>query len=438
SYVPGEAATVPGHEVVARIVAVGEDVQHHRLGERVIVQADWRFLRTAQSNAAFGYNFEGGLQEYVLFDEQVVLEPESRERYLLPVGELGGASALALVEPWACVEHSYVTNERRTIRPAGTLLVVIEPGCAGGRLDAALWSEGKPNTLTVVTPEESVSGACRELNVPVTVVPDIASLADRAFDDIIYFGARADTVEALGKNLANRGLFNIVQCGHRFGRPVSVDVGGVHYGLTRWCGTTGEDASAGYRSIPDCGEVRDGDVILVVGAAGPMGQMHVIRCLCCGAESITLVASDIDTLRLKSLGARGSSLADASGAAFRLMNPREIPSQQKFTYITLMAPVAGLVAQAITRSDEGGRINIFAGIPMGTCSLLDLDAYIARRLWMFGTSGSTIDDMQLVLKKVESGQLDTDYSVGAVAGMAGAIDGIRAVEGRTVAGKIIV
>ena len=57
---------------------------------------------------------------------------------------------------------------------------------------------------------------------------------------------------------------------------------------------------------------------------------------------------------------------------------------------------------------------------------------------MFGTSGSTIDDMKLVLEKVVAGALDTNRSVDAISGMAGAIEGLAAVENRTLAGKIVV
>ena len=46
--------------------------------------------------------------------------------------------------------------------------------------------------------------------------------------------------------------------------------------------------------------------------------------------------------------------------------------------------------------------------------------------------------MKRMLGKVESGQLDTNLSVAAVCGLEGATDGIRAVENRTIAGKIIV
>src|SRR2546423_14127009 len=37
SYAPGEKPVVPGHEVVCRIVAVGVQVKHHKVGERCLV-----------------------------------------------------------------------------------------------------------------------------------------------------------------------------------------------------------------------------------------------------------------------------------------------------------------------------------------------------------------------------------------------------------------
>jgi len=46
--------------------------------------------------------------------------------------------------------------------------------------------------------------------------------------------------------------------------------------------------------------------------------------------------------------------------------------------------------------------------------------------------------MKLMLGKAQSGQLDTNVSVAAISGMEGATDGIRAVENRAIAGKIIV
>ncbi|MCX7915930.1 MAG: alcohol dehydrogenase, partial [Verrucomicrobiae bacterium] len=83
-------------------------------------------------------------------------------------------------------------------------------------------------------------------------------------------------------------------------------------------------------------------------------------------------------------------------------------------------------------------INIFAGIPADKTAAIDLDAYIEKQLYFIGTSGSTLDDLKAVLRKVVNRQLDTNLSVAAISGLDGAIDGIRAVEKNTIPGKILV
>src|SRR5262249_54429624 len=104
----------------------------------------------------------------------------------------------------------------------------------------------------------------------------------------------------------------------------------------------------------------------------------------------------------------------------------------------LMAPLGALVESAIQDAEEGAIINIFAGIPAPTKHELDLDTYIEKRCFMFGTSGSTIEDMRIVLHKVEHERFDTNASIDAIGGIAGAIDGIARVEDRSLAGKIII
>jgi L-sorbose 1-phosphate reductase len=420
SYVPGKLPVVPGHEVACRIVAVGDKVEHHQVGERCLVQTDYRQLPTAAgSTAAFGYNFEGGLQEYSLVDERVVISP-SGDRYLIPVSEKRSASAVALVEPWACVEDSYVTAERNTIKAGGRLLVVVEEGRDAIGIEASMSPAGRSAEVQTISPAAA------------------AALPNEALDDIVYFGADKQTMEALNDKLAPGGIINLVLGGRRIGAPVSVGIGRVHYGGTRWIGTTGRDASESYRAIPSSGEIRPRDKVLIIGAAGPMGQMHVLRTVCLGLPDVRVVGTDFDDARLESLHKKSAPLAEANGVELRLVNPQRRPLGEKFTYFTLMAPVGALVAGAIQDADEGAIINIFAGIPAPTKHDLDLDAYIEKRCFMFGTSGSTIDDMRIVLRKVERDELDTNASLDAISGMAGAIDGMACVENRTLAGKIIV
>ncbi len=420
NYVPQNQPTVPGHEVVGRIVAVGDQVKQHRVGERCLVQADYRQLPTAGgSNAAFGYNFEGGLQEYVLFDERVVVAPDG-DRFLIPVGDEKGASALALVEPWACVEASFVTRERTTIKVGGRLLVVADDPQHLPSLTGCYAPQGPPAEIRTVASDQ------------------VGPLPNEGFDDIVYYGADKATIEQLNDKLANGGILNIVLGGQRIGQPVSVGVGRVHYGMTRWIGTIGHDPAESYQVIPADGEVRDGDRVLVVGAGGPMGQMQVIRIVCLGKSGLQVVGTDFEDARLDSLLCKADPMAKANGVALRLVNPQHTPLEGSFTYFVLMAPIGALVADAIQQADDRAIINIFAGIPATVRHDLDLDRYIEKRGFLFGTSGSTIEDMRIVLRKVEADRLDTNASVDAISGMAGAIEGIAAVEHRTLAGKIIV
>jgi threonine dehydrogenase-like Zn-dependent dehydrogenase len=420
SYLPGNAPVVPGHEVVCRIVAVGDQVRQHKVGERCLVQTDYRQLPTAAgSNAAFGYNFDGGLQEYTLLDERVVIAPNG-DRFLIPVGEERGASAIALVEPWACVEDSYVSIERNHIKPGGRLAIVVDDGRQAKGVAESYSPRGEPADVQTLPPAEA------------------ASLPDESCDDVVYFGSDRATIETLSDKLAPGGIINLVLGGERIGGPASVGVGRVHYGGTRWIGTTGNDASESYRHIPPTGEVRPHDRVLVVGAGGPMGQMHVIRDVCLPAPGVSVVGTDLDDARLETLRAKAEPLARANGAKLRLVNPTQTPLTERFSYFALMAPLGALVASAIQDADDGAIINIFAGIPAPTKYALDLDTYVEKRCFMFGTSGSTIDDMRIVLRKVERDGFDTNASVDAISGMAGAIDGIASVENRTLAGKIIV
>ena len=438
SYQPGNNPTVPGHEVFCTIVCSGDEVSRHKPGEKVLVQTDYRWLKTAGSNSAFGYNIEGGLQEYVLMDERVIVDPNLDESFLIPVEKDLSSSSIALVEPWACVECSYVTEERNTILMNSRLLVVADSDRVIEGLEESFPSEGGPASITTCYPDQGQGKVLENLGVTPELTDSVVGLADEAFDDIVYFGSNKETIEVLNDKLAANGIINIVLGGETIGEDVSVGVGRTHYGMTRWIGTVGTDAAESYRNIPETGEVRFGDNALIVGAAGPMGQMHTIRLVSSGIENLSVIGADFDNDRLATLGEKVNSLAEERGVSLLLINPQETPLEDKFSYFAIMAPVGAVVAQAIKDSTDGALINIFAGIPASVKQEIDLDTYIANRCFMFGTSGSRLSDMKIVLQKVLSGQLNTDRSVDAVSGMAGAIDGIRAVEARSLAGKIIV
>jgi len=432
SYVPGKSPAVPGHETVVKIVAVGPGVESFKPGQRYLVQTDYRWLRTAGSNAAFGYNFEGALQEYVLMDERVITSQQG-DSMLIPVSEELSASAMALVEPWACVEDAYTAVERRKFKPNGRMLVVADINITNDMFADLFKRYGSPSQITWLSKFPAPPG----LDVKETVAK-ISQLPQDSFNDVIYFGSEPKTVEALFAKVAPHGLLNIVLCGGRFGRDIMTMVGRVHYSGIRIVGTIGSNPTESMEYIPQTAEIRPGDKINVIGAGGPLGTMHVIRNICQAVEGVSVFAAELDENRLATLSEIVEPLALKNNIRYRPYNPSKAEVTDAFDYIVLMVPIPQLLADSVKNAAEHSIINIFAGLPVMVTANLSLDTYIEKHLYFTGTSGSNLEDMKQVLAKAESGKLDTNISVGAVCGLDGAIDGIRAVENRSIAGKIIV
>lgn len=420
SYVPDGAPTVPGHEAVVRVVSIGSQVRTVQVGKRYLVQADFRDLKTANSNGAFGYNFEGGLQQFVLLDERVTVS-STGESYLLPVPEERSASQIALVEPWACVEDAFRVAERRDLTRGGTLLLV-----GAGDLDGLDLS--RPARLLCLGTPPSPRFTRVALDSPNQL----------QIDDLLVAGADADQLERLLPLLAKNGLVLIATGGARFGRPVTVPVGRVHYGNIRLAATTGTRFTDALAIIPSTGELRPGDHVNVVGAGGPMGVMAMVRAIASSRRGSLVEGGVRNAARAEALRSRVAPFASARGVEVRLFNTVGETPRGTVDYCFLMAPAPELLPGIIAEAAQRGIINVFAGIPADVPCPIDLDAVAAKQLYFIGTSGSTLEDMRVVLGKVLDGSLDTNLSVGAVSGMAGAIAGLTAVREKTIAGKIIV
>lgn len=424
SYVPDAAPTVPGHEVVLRVAAIGADVHSVAVGKRYLVQADFRDLKTAASNGAFGYNFEGGLQQWVLLDERVTVAANG-DSYLLPVPDNRGASQIALVEPWACVEDAFRVHERQGLKPEGRLLIVAPAGTTldldgvdSSRCRARFASGITAPGFTAITLEELPS-------------------AD-SFDDILIAGADPALIERLFPQLANDGLLTLVTGGACFGRAVTIALGRVHYGNVRITTTVSRRAADALAAIPHNGELRAGDHVHVIGAGGPMGVMAMVRAVASSQPGAVIEGGVRNAARADALRRRIAPFASSRQVNVRIFDPSQEKPSAAVNYAFLMAPVPALIPGLFAEAAKHGIINLFAGIPANVPCTVDLDIIVAKQLYLIGTSGSTLDDMRVVLGKVLNNTLDTDLSVAAISGMAGAIDGLAAVRDKGIAGKIVV
>ncbi len=430
AYVPGEKPTVPGHEPVVEIIAVGDKVERFKVGERYMIQADWRWIETANSNGAFGYNFEGALQEYVLLDERIIISPDGTSMLLSAPADQRAASAFALSEPWACGEDAYQEVQRQGLKEGGSLLIVSE--AQGDKEAAHKFFRENPEPAERVRVVLKPGGCTCE-----GALTSLEEVPDNHFDDIIYFGSDADVMGSLFAKGKKGALFITCQCGGTFGKPVMTAVGGVHYRGFRIVGTPGGDVMAALSSIPERCEMRKGDNVNIIGAAGPMGVTHVIRDLCVG-DGVTVYAADLSDERLEALAKIAEPTAAANGTTYVGYNPTKTQQDIKFDLQVVMAPVPALVATAVTSCAPKGIIDIFAGIPADKYGEVDLDTYCANQLYFVGTSGSTMEDIEIVLNHVAEGDIDTNVSVAAISGLNDAVLGIRKVEKQEVPGKIMV
>jgi hypothetical protein len=343
------------------------------------------------------------------------------------------SSAVALIEPLACVENSYTGKERRLIKPNGEMLIVADVILTTNDLAELFKQYGRPGKITWFSQYEPPKG----FNGAMETCPDLARLKDGAFDDVIYMGSNPNRVEMLFAKVGPKGLFNIVLCGERFGRDIIVPIGRVHYGGIRITGTIGFEPADSMKHIPENGSIRKGDKINIVGAAGPMGTMHVIRNIWQRIEGVSIFAGDADEHRLSTLARVAEPIAKENGVVYRQYNPTKEQITKLFDYAVIVAAAPELAANSIRAAARRGIINIFAGISSTATTKIDLDTYIERQLYFIGTSGSALEDMKAMLAQIESGRLDTNVSVAAVCGLDGVCDGIKAIENRSIGGKII-
>ena len=92
---------------------------------------------------------------------------------LIPVGEGISASAVALVEPWACVEDSYAVVERQGLKAGGRMLVVAEAGADKAAFKNLRVYISVPSNLIDVKAEK-IDGAVNRLEKGFLTVGDIS------------------------------------------------------------------------------------------------------------------------------------------------------------------------------------------------------------------------------------------------------------------------
>jgi len=450
---------VMGHEVALTVVQVGDNRRDQfKPGDRFIVQAD---IYYKGQGLAYGYALQGGLSQYNVVGKAVLDGDEGC--YLIPVQPDTGYAQAALTEPWACVTASYDVEYRVGWLAGGDVLVVAGSSSSPDVSLGIPYAEGHSPARVVTL------GVCGRLldelqkragqdgfELVALGCPHGSSLAQAReatekgmFDDIVLLGADA-ALYALVENAAGRGCqLNLVGA-RGLSEPAPVDVGRLHYEGLSLVGTAEADLSRAYRPIRT--QIKPGGAALFVGAAGPMGQMHVQRALQLADGPRLVVATDLVPARLQTLEQKCASLIQAKQGvtifAARVpgdQTPDEFNAElvrmtggRGYDDIVVLAPSPRVVAGAVPMLADGGTLNVFAGLARGTKAEIDLRVVVERGIRFSGTSGSGIRDLRNMLTAAETGELDPNLSVVAVSGLCSVKEGLEGVIHQRFPGKVVI
>ncbi len=451
----------PGHEVAFTVTGVGDKLKDRfKVGDRFIIQAD---VLHKGKGVAYGYVIDGGFAQYSLIGEEILEGDEGC--YLLPVDSEIGYAEAALVEPWTCVEAAYDQPLREGPKPGGCTWVIgnpelehglkIPPGFSPGQL--VLTNVGRELRDLLKTSVGQDAAIIDEYQLDSTADPERVRkefTGGKGFDDIwVLLPASADVLGLTEKCLADNGILNLVApkgAGSlSSGIDINADIGRLHYCWTRYLSALEPDFGAAYRQ----GIRKDlapGGRAWLPGAGGPMGQMHFQRALLHPNPPELIVATDLSQERLDVLNAKFGGAASSRGIEVHYINVADLPEEEvrdrldevsggrKYTDVVVLAPAPRVCEMAVGLLADGGLLNIFAGVSVGTTIRLDLYEIAARQKRIVGHSGSTVKDLANALRKTESHAIQPNYSVAAVAGLGAVREGLDGVAKNIYPGKVVV
>jgi L-sorbose 1-phosphate reductase len=441
---------VLGHEVALTVIQVGENYKgKFAPGDRFIIQADIYYKGIG---LAYGYALQGGLSQYNVVGKEVLEGDEGC--YLLPVLPETGYSQAALTEPWACVVASYDVVYRTGWKAGGSVLIAAGPAAKSAYSMGTPYAGGQPSAkVTTLGAKGALLDELRRRGATdgfsVSEVATIEALGNQTFDDLVLLGADAATFEALQSKAAKGCLINIVG-GQGFDGPAQVDAGRLHYEGISLMGTASTDLSLAYEPIRT--ELKEGGKAAFLGAAGPMGQMHVQRALQAQPGPGLIVATDLVPERLAVIETKYRQLIEArqGSSRFEMRTPGDLSPDafnaslvettggQGYDDIVVLAPSPRVVAGAVPLLAKGGVMNIFAGLPVGSMAAIDLRVVADKGIRFTGTSGSAIRDLRTMLDAAEGGRLDPNLSVAAVSGMGDVKKGLEGVVHQAFPGKVVI
>jgi len=438
---------VLGHEVSMTVVKVGSGlIGEYSPGDRFTIQAD---VFVDGIGYAYGYEIQGGLSQFNVIDQRILNGDAGN--YLIPVQRSTGYAESALTEPWACVAAAYQLTYRTQLKPAGIVWIIGTDSVQDGFYEINHGFDETSHPAKVYYSNlpaqffDWLKVKAEALGIELCEIPRIEDPPDEQVDDLIILGSDPALVEVVSPCLADYGVVALIT-DEPFSRQVNIDIGRVHYNRWVYVGCSGNDIGSAYISPPVRSSLKAWGTSWFIGAGGPMGQMHVQRAIQSCDPPGKILCTDVNDIRLEFLYSKFADQAQERDIEFYCLNPQKIEAYQTglaqfpegFDDIIILAPVPALIAQAEKHLAKNGVINVFAGLSRGVMAAANLNNTIFQGARVIGHSASSKEDLELMLRNTEAGELSPNRSVSAVGSLNAAKDGLLALENGLYPGKVVI
>lgn len=455
-----QAPVILGHEAAVTVVQVGEKwASQYQVGQRLCL------IPGTYHNGvctAIGYELPGALETYMRLNAEHLQGDHGA--YVVPLQEDTGYSEAALVEPWSCVANAYFIRPRTGFASGGTLCIL---GCGSGEeadytFGNLFTRDSHPGSVLLADVPQALENRVRELcgqmGVPCavwtwdTLNRQMSEAAPRGFDDIVCLGTpdRARLERLCGADVLNKGGILAVLSSQPMTEAAAFNCRRVHYDKVILMGAASTCIADAYRPTRQNYDLKPGGSVIMVGAGGPMGQMHIQRAVYRKTGPKLLVICDPDVKRGMALQERYSSYMEEQGrrlvvldsAAYDEASLRgallELNGGCPYDDIVICAPVGKLAPQYQPLLAPDGVLNIFAGIMKDFVQDMDLSpVYLSGQRWI-GSCGPDYELFFRLVEEVEHGELDTDSSVAAIGGMNCVWDALKALTEGAFSGKTVI
>ncbi len=430
---------IPGHEAVMTVVKVGDQLKNQfKEGQRFIIQAD---IYVNGKGFAYGYAINGGMAQYSVLDQRVLNGDEGC--YLLPLSHNMPSAVAALLEPWTCVQASYMIRNRKAPKDNGKVLIVAGDSQvyqAGELLQKAVGIEVYGLGLSVA----AVASLEKELKTKINV---ISSVEDMSFDDIFICNLLD---RAVAEKIAKAGNRNAVISfvGVYPSENWLFDVGRIHYEGFFYQGTTTSNLSAAYNKNVRS-NLKAGGTCWLPGGAGAMGQMHTQLAVESPNGPSRIIISDMDDSRIANVMNLLGDAIKKRNVEFKAVNPSKMSADEfdqvlrdfapgGFDDIVMLVPVVPVLNHAARFLGKDGLMNIFAGIPAGKEGELNVRDIVDKNQRYIGSSGSLTEHLRHTLMLAETGKLQPVTALAAIGGMKSLKQGLEAVINAAFPGKTVI